>query len=156
GKVRRSSPPPSTSRRPSRRMASRCAPRAMNVTSSPACASLIPTRPPIAPAPTMQIFMRLCAWDLSDGRSALDPRRATLGERLDFREPGHGDVAGEGGDQGAVGPAEAEGLLGGPAGDQAVGESGGEAVAAADAVDDVELHGRAHVAPAVEPEHGRP
>ena len=54
-------------------------------------------------------------------------------------EPGHGDVAGEGGQQGAVGPAEAEGFFGRSPGEQAVDQAGGEAVAAADAVDDVEL-----------------
>ncbi len=41
-------------------------------------------------------------------------------------------------------------------GDQPVDQAGGEAVAAADAVDDVELAGRAHVPLAVEPQHGRP
>src|ERR1051325_7207870 len=41
---------------PSRRRASRFAPRAMNVTSSPAAASHPPTYPPIAPAPTTAIF----------------------------------------------------------------------------------------------------
>src|SRR4051812_3676041 len=39
------------------RMASRFAPRAMNVTSSPAAASFVPRYPPIAPAPTMAILM---------------------------------------------------------------------------------------------------
>ena len=46
---------------------------------------------------------------------------------------------------GAVGPAEVEGLLGRLAGEQAVDEARREAVAAADAVDDVELARRAHV-----------
>ena len=57
---------------------------------------------------------------------------------------------------GAVGPAEAERFLGRSPGDQAVDQAGGEAVAAADAVEDVELAGRADVPLAVEPEHGRP
>src|ERR1700689_2551 len=39
--------------------ASRVAPRAMNVTSSPACANCPPTKPPIAPAPMMAIFIRV-------------------------------------------------------------------------------------------------
>ena len=58
-------------------------------------------------------------------------------------------------DQGAVGPAE----LRTPrafAGEQAVEQARREAVAAADAVDDVELAGRADVALAVEPEHRAP
>src|SRR3990172_1675631 len=50
-------PSSSISFRPSRRMASRCAPRAISVTSSPASASFAPIKPPMAPAPTMQIFM---------------------------------------------------------------------------------------------------
>src|ERR1700722_18076597 len=37
--------------------ASRVAPRAMKVTSSPACASCAPTNPPIAPAPMMAVFI---------------------------------------------------------------------------------------------------
>ena len=44
------------------------------------------------------------------------------------------DVAGEGRQQGAVGPAQPQGLLGRAAGEQAVDQPGGEAVAAADAV----------------------
>ena len=55
-----------------------------------------------------------------------------------------------------MGPAEAEGLLGRPSREQAVDQAGGEAVAAADAVEDVELACRADVPLAVEPEHGRP
>ena len=83
--------------------------------------------------------------------SSLHPGRSALGQRLDLLEPGHGDVAGEGGQQCAVGPAEAERFLRGSPRDQAVDQAGGEAVAAADAVDDVELAGRADVALAVEP-----
>ena len=43
--------------RPLSRIASRCAPRAMNVTSSPASASRPPKYPPTAPAPTTAIRM---------------------------------------------------------------------------------------------------
>src|SRR5262249_24522586 len=43
------------SARPLRRIASRCAPRAIRVTCSPASASLTPRKPPVAPAPTIQI-----------------------------------------------------------------------------------------------------
>src|SRR3989344_3787013 len=50
-------PSSSISFRPFRRVASRCAPRAISVTSLPASASLAPINPPMAPAPTMQIFM---------------------------------------------------------------------------------------------------
>src|SRR5579859_7271189 len=47
------------------RMASRFAPRAINVTSSPAAASLVPRYPPMAPAPTMAIFMACSPDDVS-------------------------------------------------------------------------------------------
>src|SRR5262245_57213024 len=43
---------------PFARIASRCAPRATRLTSWPAAASLAPSTPPIAPAPTTQTFMR--------------------------------------------------------------------------------------------------
>src|SRR5437867_12997813 len=39
------------------RIAARLSPRTMKVTSSPASASLAPTRPPIAPAPITATFM---------------------------------------------------------------------------------------------------
>ena len=55
-----------------------------------------------------------------------------------------------------MGPAEAERFLGRPAVLEAVDQAGGEAVAAADAVDHVELDHRADEALAVEPEDGRP
>ena len=68
----------------------------------------------------------------------LHPGRAALGERFDFVELGHRDVAGKGGEQCAVGPAEPQCFFGGAARKQAVDQAGGEAVAAADAVEHVE------------------
>ena len=56
----------------------------------------------------------------------------------DLREAGHRGVAGVGGDEGAVCPAQADRLLGSLPGQEAIEEAGGEAVAAADAVDHVE------------------
>ncbi len=53
-------------------------------------------------------------------------------------------------------PAQAEGFLGRPAFEQPVEEAGREAVAATDAVQDVERTGRAHVPLAVEPEDSPP
>src|SRR3989344_1695365 len=52
-----SAPSSSISFRPFWRIASRCAPRAIGVASSPASASFAPIKPPMAPAPTTQIFM---------------------------------------------------------------------------------------------------
>ncbi len=88
--------------------------------------------------------------------SSLNAGRAAFGECLDFGQSGHGDVAGECGQKGAMGPAEPEGVFGRSAREQAVDQAGGEAVAAADAVEDVELAHRADVSLAVEPEHGGP
>ena len=48
----------SRARSPRLRMASRCGPRATSVTSWPASASFTPSMPPMAPAPTTQIFIR--------------------------------------------------------------------------------------------------
>ena len=47
-------------RRPFSTMLTRCAPRAMTLTSSPAWASLAANRPPIAPAPITHIFKYEC------------------------------------------------------------------------------------------------
>jgi hypothetical protein len=44
-------------RAPCSRIAARCAPRAIKLTSAPARANCTPIKPPIAPAPKMQIFM---------------------------------------------------------------------------------------------------
>ena len=58
---------------------------------------------------------------------------------------GHRRVAGERGQQRAMRPAEADRLLGRRAAQQPVEEPRREAVAAADAIEDVELAGRRHV-----------
>ena len=55
-----------------------------------------------------------------------------------------------------MGPTEPESVFRRSARDQAIDQAGGEAVAAADAVEDVELAHRADVALAVEPENGGP
>src|SRR5947199_10268062 len=89
-------------------------------------------------------------------RLPLHPRRAALGKRLDLVQGGHGNVTVEGGKQSAVGPAEAQGFFGGAAGNEAVDEAGGEAVAAADAVEHVDVARRADITLAVEPEYGGP
>ena len=46
-------------RAPCSRIAARCGPRATKLTSAPARASCTPIKPPIAPAPKIQIFMML-------------------------------------------------------------------------------------------------
>ena len=76
--------------------------------------------------------------------------RSTFGECFHFLELGHGNVARKRREQCAMGPAQAQGLFRGPSGNEAVDESRGKAVAAADAVDDVELTNWADVALTVE------
>src|SRR5919205_1538907 len=82
--------------------------------------------------------------------------RAALGEGAHLLDGGHRRVAGEGRQQRAVRPAELERLLGRLAREQAVEEARGEAVAAADAVEHVELRGRGDVRLAVDPGHRAP
>src|SRR5664279_1383276 len=81
-----------------------------------------------------------CEW--RERRSALNPGRAALGEGPDLGQAGHGGVTGVRGQQCAVGPAQADCLLEGCSGQEAVEEARREAVATADAVEDVELHHR--------------
>src|SRR5579864_7518652 len=90
------SPSASMTRRPSRRIASRCAPRAIRTTGSPARASRPPKKPPMAPAPRMPSFTRSGAKLLGDeaplhlaGRRPRDlvhqvefPRHLEIGELL--------------------------------------------------------------------------
>ena len=82
----------------------------------------------------------------------LDAGRAAFGKRFDFVQFCHRYVAGEGREQRAVGPAEAEALFRREAANQSVDQSRRKSVAAADAVDHVEIKRRADVALAVEPE----
>ena len=64
-----------------------------------------------------------------------DARRAAFDDAFDFGERGHAGVAGGGHGQRAVGHAAADGPVDGLAGEQAVDQAGGKAVAAADAVE---------------------
>src|ERR1039458_6282504 len=90
------------------------------------------------------------------GFLALDARTAAFGKSADLFEGGHGGVAGEGGEQRPVSPAELDGFLRGLTGQQAVEEAGGEAVAAADAIENVELGDRRGVGLAADPGDGAP
>lgn len=82
--------------------------------------------------------------------------RAALGEGPDLGQAGHGGVTGVRGQQCAVGPAQADCLLEGCSGQEAVEEARRETVATADAVEDVELHHRGLVERAVGPDHRTP
>jgi len=89
--------------------------------------------------------------------SALDARAGAGDEFFDFGECGHGGVAGCGHGEGAVCGAEFDGSLGVGAGHEAIDEAGGEAVAAADAVEDFEVGvGAALVELTVDPSDGAP
>src|SRR5215471_1726441 len=86
----------------------------------------------------------------------LDACRPALGEGAHLLDRRHGGVAGEGGEQGAVRPAELDRLFRRFAGEKAVEEAPRKAVAAADAVEYVEIADRGHVRLAVDPRHGAP
>src|SRR5262245_43119356 len=58
-------------RRPCSRMAAKCAPRAMNVTLTPAAASRPPKYPPTPPLPTIAILMARILYTLSPRPSAV-------------------------------------------------------------------------------------
>lgn len=89
--------------------------------------------------------------------SALDACAAAGDEFFDLGECGHGGVARGGHGEGAVGGAEFDGSLGVGTGHEAVDEAGGEAVAAADAVEDFEVGvGPALVELSVDPGDGAP
>src|ERR1035438_1873448 len=90
------------------------------------------------------------------GFLALDARTAAFGKSADLFEGGHGGVAGEGGEQRPVSPAELDGFLRGFAGQQTVEETGGEAIAAADAIENVELGDGRGVGLAADPGDGAP
>src|SRR5262249_48111010 len=62
-------------------------------------------------------------------RLPLHPCRAAFRKSLDLFLAGHGDITGVGGEEGAVGPAEAERFLRRAAVEQAVDKARGEAVA---------------------------
>jgi manganese-dependent inorganic pyrophosphatase len=81
---------------------------------------------------------------IEEQRHSLDSSRChPFGECFDLRQASHRDVAGEGGQQRAVGPAEAQRLLGLIAAvEQSVDQARSKPVAAADAVDHVEFGGR--------------
>src|SRR5580658_4965524 len=71
--------------------------------------------------------------------SARDPRRAAFHDAFDLGERGHAGVAGGGHGESAVRHAALDGPVNAFAGKQAVDEAGGEAVAATDAVVDVDF-----------------
>ena len=73
------------------------------------------------------------------GPSPLDAGGAALGKRPHLIQRGHGRVAGECRNQRAVRPPELDGVFMRFAAHQAVEHSGGEAIAAADTIVDVEL-----------------
>ena len=75
----------------------------------------------------------------SRGAYRIDPRAFALHGGFHFFERRHAGVAGRGHGQRAVGRAVLHRLLRGLAGEEPVGEAGGEAVAAADAVEDFQI-----------------
>src|SRR6516225_8131802 len=85
------------------------------------------------------------------GGLALNARRTALCEGANLVHGSHGGIAGEGGEESAVGPAELHGFLGRFAGEQSVDEAGGVAIAAANAVVDIELGGGGGVGFSVDP-----
>src|SRR4051812_36477794 len=88
---------------------------------------------------------------------AFDPRAAAAGDVEEFFEVDLAAVAAGAHEHGAVGDAEVDAGLGVLAREEAVGEAAGEAVAAADAVFDLELgHGQAVVELALGPHDGGP
>src|SRR5262249_25759643 len=107
---------------------------------------------PITASPTRP----MSAWLISMTPLALDAGRAALGERDDLLQARHRGVARERREERAVRPAELERLVGLRAAQQAVDEAGGEAVAAAHAVEHVELAGRRRVGLPVDPGDGAP
>src|SRR5438874_28386 len=72
-------------------------------------------------------------------RSPFDPRAAAAGGVQEFFERDLARVAAGAHEQGAVGDAEVDAVLGRLAGEEAVGEPAGEPVAAADAVFDLQV-----------------
>jgi hypothetical protein len=72
-------------------------------------------------------------------RLTRDACRAAFDDAFNFSQRGHAGVAGCGHGQSAVGYAALDGPFDAFAGEQAVDEAGGEAVAAANAVEDVDL-----------------
>src|SRR3977135_4127905 len=66
------------------RIASRFCPRTMNVTSSPASASFAPTRPPMAPAPMIAIFMSISGGEyFADACASSTPLLVAIAELAD-------------------------------------------------------------------------
>src|SRR6476646_9547399 len=86
-----SSPSSPMTRMPHLRMASRLAPRAMKVTSSPAAASHPPTYPPIAPGPTTAIFTRAFPVNSPDRALAHASEHSSGEQRGDEIHDGGGD-----------------------------------------------------------------
>ena len=87
---------------------------------------------------------------------ALDASGTAGGHGFDFLDGGHGGIAGVGGEECTVGPAEVEGGLWVTSVKQTIDETGGEAITAADAVDDIEFDGFGLVGFAFHPKHGAP
>ena len=87
---------------------------------------------------------------------ALDAGGTAGGHGFDFLDGGHGGIAGVSGEECTVSPAEVEGGLWVASVEEAVDETGGEAITAADAIDDIEFDGFGLVGFAFHPKHGAP
>src|SRR5580658_2641419 len=90
------------------------------------------------------------------GSLPLNSGRSALCEGPYLVKCRHGSVAGEGGEQRAMRPAQLDGFSGVFAVEQAVDEAGGEAITAADAIENVEFGGRRGIRVAVDPGDGAP
>src|SRR6185437_15562353 len=95
------------------------------------------TANPTSPMSAFSIFV-FVLWVLKPGLT-LDAGRAPLGEGPNLSQRGHGRIAWEGREQGTMCPPQFHGLFGGGPGEQAIDEAAGEPVAAADAVDHLQL-----------------
>src|SRR5579883_2928500 len=120
-------------------------PRSSARRSAPSCATpCLPKRSPI-PIEYCSIFMSRLSVSRPRssapraGCSALDPGGAAPREGAHLLEGRHRRVAGERRDERAVRPPEPHRLLGRLSGQEAVEEPGGEAVAPADPIEDVEI-----------------
>src|ERR1039458_6234701 len=115
----------------------------------------IPDVPPMT-ATTRPVRSKKFFAGMRMGFLPLDARAAAFGKGADLFEGCHSGVAGEGGEQGPVSPAEFDGFLRGFAGEQTVEETGGEAIAAADAIENVEISDGRGVGLAANPGDGAP
>src|SRR5262247_1068498 len=97
-----------------------------------------------------------CLLEGEEPGSALNAGGGPLGESVNLFEGGHGSVAGESGEQRAMRPAEPDRFVLGCARQEAVEESRGKAIPAADPVEHVELTSGRDAALATDPGYRAP